>query len=157
MASLEPREVEVSFAAFFVFDVLALVGLAPSFIEFLSGLVLGRSSEADLVPSSGPLETCLDFSASIKLCFLGLEIVEGCNGELMELVVDEGKLAVCSDSFCFFFLADVGSDAELGADGCVVSAADARDILLLFFDRGIVSFDNVCVESAVGLDTFAVS
>lgn len=169
-------------AAFFVFDAFFLeaalglasvdrkAGRASSFTE--SGSVLvpavvlelggsatngaepeGRSSEADLLPSSDPTETCSDFAASIKarrLCFLGLEM-EGDGGsdgeEVRETVTEEGTTAVLisSDGFCFVFFVDGGSEAESRDDNCV-AAADTTDF---FFDGGLDVTDNACVDFAV--------
>lgn len=130
----------------------------------------GRSSEA---PSGDPLETCWDFSASFKawtLVFLGLEMVGERDGDCdwvgrREMVVEDGKVAalICSDSFCFFFLVDGGSDAELrnndcegdavfslckggaGEDDCA-GADDTTVTFLLFFDCGLAVIDGVCMD-----------
>lgn len=169
------------------------VGWELSLTKSLSGLVLvsvctvvlelrgsttngveaeGRSSEEDLVPSIDPLETCLDFVASIKsgrLFFLALEMVldrdGGCDWvEMREVVVEEAMVAalICSDSFCFFFFVAGGGDAELrdndsgeddvfalgkgfaAADGC--SGADTTDTFLLFFNCGLAVTDSSCVD-----------
>lgn len=112
--------------------------------ESLSGLVLvPELSEEELVPSSGPLETWLDFAASFKalrLFFFGLERAgdgdRDCDGEEMRVF-----------SFCFLFLVDGGSDVELRDDdaGCDTDFKevagdndgggpdDTSDAFLLFF------------------------
>lgn len=141
----------------------------------------GRSSEEDLVPSSDPLVTCLGFAVSIKsrrLFFLGLGMVldrdGGCDWvDMREVVVEEGMVAalICSDSFCFFFFVDGGSDPELrdndsdeddafalckgfaGDDECG-GADDTTDTFLLCFDCGLAVTGGICVDFppfAVGL------
>lgn len=127
----------------------------------------GRSSGADLVPSNNPLETSLDFAASIKarrLFFLGSEMVEDGDGEEMrETVLEEGIVTVfiCSDSFCFFFLVDGGSDAELGDnDSDKDVAGDITDTFLLFLTCGLAFTDSICVDFspfAGGVDEAAAS
>lgn len=117
------------------------------------------SSEADVLPSCDPLETCVDLAASIRewrLCFLGLETVEDRDGDGEEVreVVEEGMLAalICSDSFCFFLVVG-GGDAELGDNEGV--SDDTTDTFLLFFDCGLAVIDSVCVDFAVDSDKAA--
>lgn len=124
-------------------------------------------AEADLVPSSDPIETCFDFAASIKarrLLFLGSEMVgdrDGDGEEVRDAVVEEGTSAVLisSDSFCFFLLVAGGSDAELwdkdcdeddvfaGDDDCG-GADDTTGAFLLFLDCEPVSVG--CFPLAAG-------
>lgn len=189
----ESLVVERDCAASFVFETFALetpLGLASvdrraGWVLSFSGLLLvfdcavvlelrgsdtngvepeGRSSEA---PSGDPLETCWDFAASIKartLVFPGLEMV-GERDDDCDWVVEDGEVAalICSDSFCFFFLVDGGSDAELrntdcegdavfslckggaGEDDCG-GADDTTVTFLLFFDCGLAVIDGVCMD-----------
>lgn len=83
---------------------------------------------------------------------------------MCKLLVEEGTAAlICSDSFCFFFLADRGSGAELGDNDCeeddVCSlckggavtddcggADDTEDRFVLFFDCGLAVADSLCVS-----------
>lgn len=130
----------------------------------------GRSPEADLVPSSDPLGTWLDFAASIRarrLFFFGLETVgdgDSAGEEIWDGVAEEGMAAIliCSDSFCFFFLVDGGGDVELMDNNCdgddiftllegvacddgCGGADDTADTFVLFFDCGLAATDSVCV------------
>lgn len=81
---------------------------------------------------------------------------------MCKALVEEGTAAalICSDSFCFFFLADRGSGAELGDNDCeeddVCSlckggavtddsggADDTEDRFVLFFDCGLSVADSI--------------
>lgn len=128
---------------------MSLSGLV--LVTELKGLIAGLSKEV-LVPSSCPLESWLDFAASIKarrLCFFGLERAgEGARDGDKE--VEEVMLAILiwSDSFSFFFLVDGGSDVEIGDDdaGC-----ESEDMFTFFKD---VVGDNDHGDTDVTSDTF---